>query len=295
VIDADVRSAFPASFLLLGGPDVLSAASIRVQHDPTLLLAVAEQAAAGDFEPLFDRSTYARIGLGLCEVMPGGEPWPIELSDSGAPRFGVWPTRSRVPLPFAWGDFVNAAVLSHRLPGRMSFTGLAPRGSGPVASAQWIAAEVQRRGAARDRLRNGIGSTDDFRTKVQLHPVVNSGAWGIFARADQHRRSGGRGRHSVLVEEVAEWTWPPLAVSVPALPRLWMGMVQRWVADQGGICISWDTDGVTILSSTEGGTHKLRDGRVVRVLPHAEIESFLARFDALDPFGDGRPFWDVER
>jgi hypothetical protein len=295
VIDADVCSAYPASFLLLGGPGVLSARALRIAHDATPVMAVAAQAAAGDFDALFERSTYASLGLGLCEVLPTGERWPIELSGSGSPRFGVWPTRSPVPLPFAWGDFVNAAVLSRRVSKLASFTALKPRRARPGTEADWITAAVQRRSRAKDRLRCGQGKADDLLTKVHLHPVVNSGAWGVFARADQHRRSGGQGRPPVIVEEAAEWSWPALSVSVPALPRLWLGMVQRWVEDRRGICVGWDTDGVTLLSSADGGTHALRDGRVVRVLPHADIEAFLSRFDALDPFGDGRPFWEVEK
>jgi len=148
---------------------------------------------------------------------------------------------------------------------------------------------VRRRDASKERLRAGTGTADDARAKVALHRIVNSGAWGIFARADQHR-VGGR-----LVEEVAEWSWPPIAATVPALCRLWLGMVLRWVRDREGACPSWDTDGVTVVSSREGGKFELADGRIIRILAWSEVDEFLTRFDALDPFGDARTFWEVER
>ena len=192
-------------------------------------------------------------------------------------------------MPCAWPDFILSALLSEEVPDLSSFTRLVPCGHVARPDAAWVAESVRRRDAAKSRLGTGTGTADDARMKVALHPIVNSGAWGIFARADQHR-VGGR-----LVEQVAEWSWPPIAATVPALCRLWLGVVLRWVSDRDGACPSWDTDGVTVVSSRRGGKIALPDGRVIRILAWAEVDEFLARFDTLDPFGNRRSFWEVER
>jgi hypothetical protein len=290
VIDADIHAAYAAAHALSDIPRVLAAQSLRRDHDPAFLLGVAERAAAGDFAPLFERQTYAHLGLSLCEVVPNRTWHPIEIAEVGRnPRFVVAPSLSPVPLSYTWPDFVLSAVLSERVTELCSFTRLVPWGHVDVSKPRWITKSVHRRDAAKDRLRAGTAKADDARLKVALHPIINSGAWGNFARADQHR-VGQR-----QVEEVAEWSWPPIAATMPALCRLWLAMVLRWVRDRGGACLSWDTDGVTVLATREGGKFELKDGRVVHILTWNDVDDFLARFDALDPFGDGRPFWEVER
>jgi hypothetical protein len=293
-VDIDIRSAYPAAFETLGCFDVLCARSLRHQDVTDELRSMAEQAAAGNLVSLFDPATYRRMGLCLAEIVPDGEPWPVERSAIGdVPSTltvePVWCEQASVPssLPFAWPDVILAALLSGRVPnivrasrlvpvGRQS--GLSPTLRSPVLS------------AVRRRARAKLAGDDGVVSQLRLH--LNAMAWGNFARLDQTRTG----------ERTSEWTWPPVATSLTALCRLWLAMVDRMVTDQGGAVITRDTDGMTILATpeakarhvVESGSSRARESGSSRTLSWADIEVMLRPFDQLDPFADGGAFWKVE-
>ena len=149
--------------------------------------------------------------------------------------------------------------------------------------------------AAAARLRYQLKGSGDERSAVQLRAFLNSLSAGIFGRLDQHRLSVGRGGHSRLVETPAPWTWPPIAATVSAVPRMWLAMVERLFTDRGGTIICRDTDGMVVLASPDGASMTSTDGRTVRVASWSEVDEILALFDPLDPFDDGGPFWKIER
>lgn len=293
VVDADARQMYPASWVVLGCWAVLTARQLRRVDVTDKLRGLCEQAAAGDFTPLYARGTYRDLGLTLAEVLPDGEPWPVERPGKGGPRFDVAPLRSPVALPFAWADVVLAAALSGRVPRIVSATKLLPVGTeegrratplrdGLVVPAgedpiPWLVRLRPEKGTGEDRLRDCIRG------------IANPAAWGIFARLDQYRVGG------TLRERVARWSWPPVAASVPAVARLWLGLVERQVRDLGGSVIARDTDGIAIVASPAGGAVELRDGRTTHALSWPQADDLLRPFDRLDPFGDGKPAWSVDR
>lgn len=139
---------------------------------------------------------------------------------------------------------------------------------------------------ARDRAQRKVGGETRLATMERL--LVNA-FWGNAARKDQRRHDG------QLTESYGPWAWPPFAVTVPAVVRLWLAMVDRMVADRGGLIVTRDTDGLAILASPTGGKVMLPNGRVVRALSWLEVDDVLRPFDELDPFGTGDAFWEVER
>jgi hypothetical protein len=62
-----------------------------------------------------------------------------------------------------------------------------------------------------------------------------------------------------------------------------------------GHLVYWDTDGAVVAASPDGGEATLRDGRHIRELSWAELDTVLATFDSLAPLDDGTPFWKVRR
>jgi hypothetical protein len=74
-----------------------------------------------------------------------------------------------------------------------------------------------------------------------------------------------------------------------------LAMVDRMWTDAGLTIITRDTDGVALLASPKGGEMTCSDGSVVRVGSWEQVDERVARFDVLDPFGDGRAFWTVDR
>jgi hypothetical protein len=303
VSDADMRSAYPAAWSVTGCWDVLRAAELREANVLHELDALCRRVAGGDLAPLFIGKTYTDFSLSVAEALGCGEPFAVELpgDDHRDPRLVVAPLWSSTPIPFPSSDIVLAALLSQRVPRLVSATRLEALGVEAQAPFPLYDGVVVRPGedpiVAGVRLREAARDAGNERLRVQLRVVNNALSWGVYARLDQQPvRGGGRGRRGRLIERATEWSWPPIAATVPAVVRLWLGLLDYLVSEAGSTIIARDTDGAAIFASPDGGEKlKLPDGRVVRALAHAEIDSILARFDALDPFGDGRPFWSVVR
>ena len=293
VADVDVRSAYPSAWVLLDVWGALTARQLRHVDVAEKLRTLCVQVAAGDLSPLYDPATYGDLGLTLAEVLPDGELWPVERPGKRGPRFDVAALRSSSPMLFGWPDVVGAAASSGRVPHIVSATRLLPVGKedglrsiplrdGLVVPAgedpvPWLVRLRPDKGAGQDLLRGCIRG------------VANPLAWGIFARLDQYRVDG------ELRERATRWSWPPVATTVPAVVRMWLGMIERPVRSPGGAIVARDTDGNAILSSPDGGDVELRDGRTVRALSWSQVDDLLRPFGALDPFGDGKPFWSVDR
>lgn len=290
-LDADIRQAYPAAACLTGIHRFLFAAELCEVDQLAEVQALSAAAAGGDWRPFLERSTYERLTLTRCLVLPRGEPWPVELSERHGPRLYVRRVTSREPINAAFGDVMLASFLAGHSVTILSATGLVPVGREahlPVRLRDGITVPVGTDPlAALVRLRPPKGADD--RLRAAIRGIANPAAWGIFARLDQ-RRVVGR-----LTEEYAAWSWPPIAAGIPAIVRMWLAMVDRAVADAGGTVIARDTDGVSVLASPMGTKVALADGRVLKALSWTEVESMLRRFDALDPFGDKGAFWSVER
>jgi len=301
VADIDTRSAYPAAFSLLGCWDIIRAAELREVNASDEILPVAAAAAEGDFAPLLDPASYLRLGLCLGEACFDGEYGPVELPGQRdqIPSFHIAHLRPDVPLPVTGYDLILSALLSGRVPKSSAWVRLEPSGTEriyPLPLRDGFT--VQRDGdpvAAGVRLRSTVKDAGDKRLPVQLRVLLNAMAWGVTARLDQQRVSGGRGRARRLVETPSTWTWPPIASTVPSVVRMWLAMVDRMVTDAGGAIVTRDTDGLAILALPDGGAIPCPDGSTVQALSWAQIDGLVAEFDVLDPFGDGRPFWTVDR
>jgi len=246
IVDADVRSAYPAGFSLLGCWTLLTAAELREVRATAELRRLANKAARGDLARLFDPNMYHRMSLCLAEVIFHGEPGPVELpgGPGDSPSLHVTGLRSEVPLPMTWPDVILSALLSGRVPEIVSATRLVPAGIErtrmlPLRDGIVVPADRDPV-AAGVRLRSLVKDAGDERLPVQLRVFLNAMAWGLFARLDQRRVSGRRGERSRLIETPSEWSWPPISSTVPAVSRMWMALVERQVTDRGGAIITRD-------------------------------------------------------
>ena len=290
-LDLDGRQAYPAAGCVARVHRLLFAEQLEEVDQLAEVRALSVAAAAGDAEPFFDQATYERCAMTRCMVLPQGDPWPVELEGRHGPRFYVRPVKSTQPMAAAFGDVMVASFLAGRAVKVCSATGLVPIGNddvGPIPLRDGVVVPAGEDPlAALVRLRPPKGSDD--RLRACIRGIANPAAWGVFARLDQRREKG------TLVERYAAWSWPPIAACIPAVVRMWMAMVDRAVCDAGGAIICRDTDGLAVVSSPEGAKVELVDGRIVKVLSWADVESILRPFVALDPFGDDGHFWSVEK
>ena len=290
-VDADVRQAYPAAACLAGIHRVLYAEELCEVDQLDDVQELSAAAAVGDLRPFFELATYERHALTRCTVLLQGEHWPIELVEPSGPRLVVRRATSREPMSMCFTAVMVASFLSGRPVRILSATGLDPVGCEDVLA-------IRLRGdvsvpvgedpiAALVRLRPEKGIDDRLRDCIR--GIANAGAWGVFARLDQHVEQ------STLAERYARWSWPAIAASIPAIVRMWLAMVERSVSESGGAVICRDTDGLAVVSTPHGGKAQLSDGRVIRALSWSEVEDLLRRFDVLDPFGDAGAFWSIER
>ena len=290
VADADVRSAYPAAWALSGWWDVVRAASVVETDVLEEVRALCRRAAAGDLDVVLDRANYPTLGRTLCRVHPTGEPWPTERHGPRGARLVVGPVDGD-PLCVTAADAVAAAYRSCAVPDLDWAHRLDPVGAEEANPVRLRDDVVVAAGAdpipVLVRLRPPRGGDEQLRRAVRS--VANAASWGVFARMDPVRVDGR------LTERPGPWCWPPVAAGVPAIARLWLAAVGRWVEDRGGAIVCRDTDGLVVVSSPEGEVVAVSSDRKVRALPWAEVEAMLARFDVLDPFCDGGAFFDIDR
>jgi hypothetical protein len=260
VCDIDVRSAHPTAFVLLECWKVLGASRLREVDVTAELQALARLVASGDLSPLLDPATYAQFGLTLAELRCDGEPWPVELPMLGEPsesrfyisesRFYIAETHSDVPLPFVWPDVLAAAARSGRVPDIVSATRLVPVGSENIRPLPLCEGVVVAPGddpvAAGIRLRAHMGDIGNDRMVTQLRLFLNSLAPGVFGRLDVVRVRG------QVIQSPAEWSWPPIASTVPAVARLWLAVADTLGTESGLAVVTRDTDGAAFTWAPHG-------------------------------------------
>jgi hypothetical protein len=299
----DLTSAFPMVAHHLGWWDVLTAERLqRKRKGVAVGLRALCRRAIADPTVVLDPTVWHRFGCTLVEVLPEGEPFPIELEDEHRPdgRLEVAATRSpRRSMFFAWPDVAAAAVLSGRVPRILSATTLVPIGRQPglkrrLAILPGFLLHLDDDPAVRlVRRRLAAKATGDLLLAAELRVVVNSLVFGILARFDEvaWRKNG----PSVAGERPGPWNFLPLASAVTAGARLLLAVFERLVNDQGGHVAYCDTDCWLVLASPDGGTFELPDGSPGRLVAWAELDEVVACFAPLAAFGDRVPVWKVER
>jgi hypothetical protein len=297
VVSADVSSCYPLIAHLLGWWDVMCAERLE-RCDVTEILQKHCRAAIADPRHVLNPKSFAALGLTLVKVRPEGESWPIEVEDERRPdgRMEVVAvSSSERDLWFPWPDVVAAAVRSRRVPHILDATRYVPVGRqswirkrlavlpGLILSGDEdpVLALVSHRGTLKA---NGDGVL-----AAELRVVTNSLVFGIMARFDEVRSH--EGRRLVFGERPGPWTFLPIAASVASGARLLLAVLDRLVADAGGIVAYRDTDSSLIPALPNGGP---LNSSSLRALSWAEVDGILGAFDRLSTSRRAH-LWDIER
>jgi hypothetical protein len=298
---ADVSSCYPLVAHRLGWWDLTCAGSWR-RDDVTGMLRRTCARAVTDPGVVLDPKVWHRFRWTLVEVKPGGERYPVWLDDKLRPdgRLEVGPlVSSERSFFFAWPDVVAAAVLSRRVPDIVRAVRYTP---GPAQKGMRrqvavLPGLVPHAGddpaVAGVRHRRKLKKRGDTRLAGELRVVANSLVSGNPARFDDYWRYQRRTRAWTVEERPGPWTFFPVASSVPAGARLLLAVLDRLVADLGGLVAYRDTDSSLIPAGPQAGQLTLADGTTVRSLSWAEIDGVLAAFARLSP-EEGWPVWKVE-
>src|ERR1700678_2787627 len=285
-LDADVRSAFPALASLIGWWLHLGAQRLQ----PVDVTGAFERfLAAPDLaQRMLDPDTWLRWGLTRVVVHAQGEPWPIEVAEPTGPRLYVLPTRAE-SLDGTWLDAVAATELAGHPVQVLRAVRLAPRGrQGGLSTVRVAGARLHPEidpAVSLVRLRRRAVSEGNVRLASLLRVLANAIVYGNPARFDPDR--GG--------ERPGPWCFPPLAATVSAAARCVLALIEANVRNRGGLIAARDTDGLLLVASRRGDPIELPNGTTGRALSWCDAEAMFDPFDALSPFGDGQPFWSVQR
>jgi len=286
-VDADIRSAYAAVAVLLGWWSYWVARTVR---SVDVTAAFRHFICAPDLRAgMCDPRTWRRWGFTRVLIRAHGEIVPISPWGPHGTSLRMGPTWCD-ELHVAWLDAVGATVLAGRPVEVVEAVHLDPQGCieglRPVYAAGHVLDPASDPAAALVRLRRATAAAGRTREADALRVVGSSMVYGNAAREDGDPNGVGR---------PGPWNFPPLAACVTAGSRAVLAIIEAEASERHSALAARDTDGVTFLASPLGGDLDLGDRGHHHVLSWAEVDEILRPFDALDPFRDGSPFWDVKR
>ena len=299
-VTADVSSAFPLIFHLIGGWDLLCAERI-VRHDVAAELRDLCKRVAADPTIALDPATWRRFGCCLVEVDPSGAILPIEVEDERRPdgRLLFVPVFSPDrPLYYSALDVI-AAVVAGTVPNIISATAYRPVGRQEglrphLSILPGLVADIDHdpvpQLVARRRKAKANGDTV---MAAQLRVLVNALVFGNFARSDEVWLTDDQGRR-VRSERPGPLNCFATASPVTAGSHLLLAVGDRQVRDLGGAVAYMNTDSSIIPASLNGCDLTLSNGTTIHQLSWAEVDRILGAFDRLAPDPDWR-VWKANR
>lgn len=219
VVPFDLRSAYALSWSLTGMWDLLTADHIEEEEQRVSVFAF-NNAPTWALDPL----QWKDLGATICEVLPDGEPWPVELGDL---HRAYVPLTSKRPMWFPWQTVAAAAILSGKTPNVLSAIKLVPVGQQSLHHLDVLP------GLRIRAHKDPVPELVKMRSKYPvLKTVVNSLCWGIMAEFHTTKTT----------EWPGPWCFPPIAATVAAGPRLLLALLDHFVKQAEGEVIYRDTD-----------------------------------------------------
>jgi hypothetical protein len=296
----DFSSQYANVARLLGLWDLLAAERL-VAVDATA--EVRALVASSDFESVFDPDFWRGL-VGVALIRASGDHMPTRAWFAGpgdVPRVGLGPLESDRLLPVSLADAVAAKLATGRAPEIISAWRVLGEGRSKRLRVAWLGSKVRFDPYSDDwwaTLIDARGRLGPSLLANGLKAQGNGTAYGNWIRLDQQARpdivtvfdrAGGEGRQTVdRPEEPFAWTFPPFAAAVTGGDRLLMALLERLLANSGGMFASANTDSATVVScpaerlvACPGGPEKLPDGRdAIRALSWRQVdevrESFLS-------------------
>jgi hypothetical protein len=287
--DVDIVSAYLAAFSAAGAQDFLEATSLDFSDAADDLRTVLCEAAAGDLSLVFDPGRVRRLASIVAKIVPDRDILPVATADDELPGFHSWrevhrAEGTRARLPFAGPDLFVSALRTAKVPEIVWAVSWRAVGRQPSVRQAAPIYERMRAGPSgpvvgvarlRNRQKTAARSANDPETvateerRAAASRLVGLAAgYGLFG----HTTPG--------TEERGEWWAPLISAAVTSTVRMWIATAEHILAEHGITVASRDTDGL-LLRCTPEQWH--------------DLGAVLARFDHLDPFGDGSPFWKVLR
>jgi len=263
-------------------------------------------------EGIFHRELWPQL-LFFAEIEPSDDILPVRAKYNGkSTNIGVNYLTSENPVWYAGPDVIASKLL----------TGKAPR----IKKAFKIVAKGKQAGLNPVRLRGQVEidpRRDDFFQKIVelrcqlksqdpkselayfLKILASSGSYGLFVEVNQEKPVNGSEKVHVysgstefdsnppIIETQGAWYCPIIGSLITASGRLLLALVEKTVADLGGVHLFCDTDSFCIVASKTGGLipciggpYRLPDGReAIEALSWEQVKKYIVdKFDSLSPY-----------
>ena len=322
VVVTDFTSMYPAQNALLDTWSLLIADQLTVEDATDAVRTLVADPKLVD--RLFDPATWrdhigctyvalSDIGGAILPVRAAYRPAPDGTATAaGALNIGLNPLTYDGTLWYALPDLLAAALLgpaaftisrAFRIRGRGTQPDLRPvllRGVTPVdpRTDNPFVAMI----GARHTAKNNPDLDDAERKRLDLFLKItaNATSYGSLARFDRRDlvdpvRVHAHGPADQPVtstvtaeEEPGPYCFPPVAASITAGARLMLALLESQLTALGGSYVFMDTDSAAIVATPGGGPVPCpgEPGGTLTALDHAAVKRLLARFTALNPFGE---------
>lgn len=283
-VDLDVTSAYLAAASNVGVWPLLSAERIEPVDERAFLASEIERAVAGDVSVVFDLKRSQRLAWIAADVLLSEEPDELPVTTAGdlagfhALRHVSAAPGTRPVLPVAGPDLFISALRTRKTPDVLAASGLQLSGEQPGLRRSAPIYDGRRVGEdpflALAKLR--LDAKADGRTAeaASLRIVALAAAYGIFGRRLSRRE---RGR---MVERPGRFYAPYVAAAVTSTVRMWLAVIEHLLAEAEITVMARDTDGLLLACAPK---------------QWPALDTVLARFEAINPYPPGVPFWKVLR
>jgi hypothetical protein len=297
----DIRSTYPTLCILLRAFRFLTAERVLVVDATDEVRRMLEKITFAD---CLKRRTWTRL-VGLVKIVPEGATLPIRARFSGNPQWemGIEDVSGAEGYWWTIPDAVAAKLLDGQLPGQIERAILLrPEGTQPGLRSSRLRGEVKvdpRRGdlfktvvQERERVRSA-GDDEAERLQRFLKTFGNASGYGLHVEFRRRDLAKGKreevtvhGRHDdpwtrklEAPEDPGPWCFPPLAACITGGARLLLALIEKMVAERGGVHAYMDTDSIFVVSNREG-----RDINGIRALSWVEVDEIVECLSSLNPF-----------
>lgn len=300
VVPVDFISEYPTTCALLELMEILTAESLSFEDATADVHSLLDTMT---LDKCFNRELWPEFRF-FALVMPDRDIFPIRTMYNGFTQtIGNNYLTSDKPIWVAGPDVVNSVIQTSKVPRIVRALKLVPHGrqSGlkPVALRGTVTIDPQRD----DLFRKVIGERKRHKSDKELShwlKIFTNAIYGCFVEINPEVLPQGKparvqaysGEESFVpekryqvVERQGRWYAPYLASLITSGGRLLLGMLEKCVADAGGVRAWADTDALAIVSSKNSGALTHVPGcENARILTWSEVQAIVDRFADLNPY-----------
>jgi hypothetical protein len=315
----DFTSTYPTLFALMDLWTYVIADRIDTVRGPEAVVRAQALLDAITVDGGFDAALWPQL-VGYVQIRPDGDILPVRAKyDPHSPAWNIGINRYTDPDPrwFALPDVLASTLLTGKAPVVLDAVFLEPVGTADglrplrlpggrtVDPTHEDPFKVMTEERARVRAAPDVDEATRDRVQRFLKISSNAGAYGIWAEYNQRDLPIGQ-KHPVDVyagdgdpftvrvhapEDPGRVCFPPLAAVLTAGARLLLALLERCVADAGGVWAFADTDSMAIVATETGGPIPCEgglltdvDASAVLALTFEQVEVIRTRFASLNPY-----------